>query len=185
MGGMSDPSGSTGAVRRRGGLWRRLVPIGLLAAATVLLVGATLEPNPSDAGAFGPRAAAGAPTVLDRILVVLHAVGVPDSFGFTELEVLANVLVFVPIGLLAALALPRRWWWAALLATAALSVGIEVAQLVAVPTRVASVDDVIANAAGGAIGAAAAAGVRGVAAVRPGHRTWRRRPGAGAPAGSG
>ena len=150
---------------RRPSRWWRLVPLALLIAGGVYLVGATLEPDPSAAGVIGDSAGAGAPTVLERILGVLHSVGVSDSFGFTELEVLANVLVFIPIGLLAALALPRRGWWIAALGGTALSVAIEFAQHVAVTTRVPTLNDVIANSAGVLIGVLAAVILRALAST--------------------
>jgi glycopeptide antibiotics resistance protein len=75
---------------------------------------------------------------------------------FLFFETLGNVAVFVPIGLSLAGALhglsgPRRVW-IAIAAGAALSIGIELAQL-AVPSRATDVDDVLLNTLGAALGA--------------------------------
>ena len=84
-----------------------------------------------------------------------------------------NLLLFVPLGGLAALVLHgRRRTWALLAmaaaAAAAISLTIEAGQLV-IPERYARAQDVAFNLAGGALGAAAAA-----LAVRPGRAAIRR-----------
>ncbi len=78
-----------------------------------------------------------------------------NSPGFAFLQVAGNLLLLAPIGLLAPTALPwlRRWWRLALL-VAALSAGIELAQLV-IPGRHADVDDVILNVTGALLAYAA------------------------------
>lgn len=74
-------------------------------------------------------------------------------FGSGWIEFAANVLLFVPLGLLLTL-LFRRPWIGVVVSLAA-SVAVELAQLV-VPSRQASLRDVVANALGAAIGAAIA-----------------------------
>lgn len=74
-------------------------------------------------------------------------------FGSGWIEFAANVLLFVPLGLLLTL-LFRRPWIGVVVSVAA-SVAVELAQLV-VPSRQASLRDVVANALGAAIGAAIA-----------------------------
>ncbi|WP_173922342.1 VanZ family protein [Agromyces sp. Marseille-P2726] len=66
-------------------------------------------------------------------------------------EFLANILLFVPFGVLLALAAPR---WSPLVVISAgclLSVAIEVVQL-GIPSRVSALSDVIANTTGTALG---------------------------------
>ena len=76
------------------------------------------------------------------------------------MEFVAKLVVFVPFGLLAALLWPSRWnWWRMLLLGAATSTFIEVTQLI-IPGRVTALSDVIANTAGGVVGAAVAAWVQ-------------------------
>jgi glycopeptide antibiotics resistance protein len=70
-----------------------------------------------------------------------------------RVELLGNVAAFVPFGVLVPLTWRRRpRWWQVLVAGAALSVCIEVAQFTFVPARVADVDDVLLNALGAATG---------------------------------
>lgn len=75
------------------------------------------------------------------------------SFGYGWVEFAANVALFVPLGALLTL-LTRRPWHGAALALA-LSVAAELTQL-AVPGRVASPRDVLANVLGATLGAGAA-----------------------------
>lgn len=78
-----------------------------------------------------------------------------NSPGFAFLQVAGNLLLLAPIGLLAPTALPRldRWWRVALL-VAALSAGIELAQLF-IAGRHADVDDLILNVTGALLAHAA------------------------------
>ncbi len=71
-------------------------------------------------------------------------------FGSGWIEFVANVLLFVPLGLLLALLFDRPWVGVA--ACLAVSVAVEVAQFV-VPPRQASLRDVIGNTIGALIGA--------------------------------
>ena len=91
------------------------------------------------------------PNLLDLVLSTAHRLGWA-SLDFTRLEILANVLVFVPVGILAFLLLPRPIWGLAFLVGPAISIGIEVFQRLALPHRAATVSDVIANSTGATIG---------------------------------
>ncbi|GAA1218615.1 VanZ family protein [Microbacterium maritypicum] len=95
------------------------------------------------------------PNLLDVVLTTAHRLGW-ESLDFTRLEVIANVLVFVPVGILAFLLLPRRVWFLALLVGPVLSAAIETAQRVALPHRAATVNDVVANSTGAILGVALA-----------------------------
>ncbi|SDQ41438.1 VanZ like family protein [Curtobacterium sp. UNCCL20] len=91
--------------------------------------------------------------------LVLHAIAwvqqLPHGTWFTyeRTEFLANIAMFVPVGMLAALWLPRRWWFLGAVVGVALSAGIEVAQAVYLPARVADPRDVLSNGLGGLLGA--------------------------------
>ncbi|MFH8251573.1 VanZ family protein [Microbacterium sp. B2969] len=74
-------------------------------------------------------------------------------FGSGWIEFAANVLMFVPLGFLLTL-LFRHPWYGVLLALA-ISAGVEIAQIV-IPSREASLRDVLANTTGAAVGAALA-----------------------------
>ncbi|WP_144874096.1 VanZ family protein [Microbacterium sp. 1.5R] len=91
------------------------------------------------------------PALLDLVLSTAHRLGW-EWLDFTRLEIIANVLVFVPIGVFAFLLVPRRVWPLAVVLGPALSIAIEVSQHLALPQRAATVNDVIANSAGALIG---------------------------------
>jgi glycopeptide antibiotics resistance protein len=116
-----------------------------LYGAVVLLV--TLSPTPLDRGYERS---------IDRVLAVLHNHGVPEWFGYSKLEFSANIVMFIPIGVLVTLLLPARAWWLAVLVCPSLSVAIELTQAVALDARVATVRDVVANSFGAFLGIIAA-----------------------------
>ncbi|MFT4157181.1 MAG: VanZ family protein [Microbacterium sp.] len=91
------------------------------------------------------------PNVLDVVLGAAHRVGW-HSLDFTALEVIANILVFIPIGMIAYVFTPHRRWTLAYFIGPALSVSIELTQLLALPNRVPSLADVAENVLGATIG---------------------------------
>ena len=100
-----------------------------------------------------------------------------DSAGlgwvtYTQLESFANVVLFIPFGLLITLLVPTRWWWVVVVGLVVVAAGIELGQALFLPGRVPSIGDVLANSLGGAIGVALAAIIRGIAwAIRRTRRT--------------
>ena len=102
-----------------------------------------LYPTPVDRGIDG---------LLFRVLRVLASHGL-GFITYARVEFSANVVLFVPLGLLLALLFGARWWWCAILLCVALSSAIELSQLAFLPERLASLGDVIANSSGGVIGA--------------------------------
>lgn len=112
--------------------------------ALVLVLG---WPTPVDAGIDG---------TLFRLLGWLHGLGLPRWIGYDQVEFAANIVLFTPLGLLLALELRGRPWWAAALAGCGLSVLAELAQYVLRPDRFATALDVVANTSGAVVGAAIA-----------------------------
>lgn len=100
--------------------------------------------------------------VVLRLIDALHRNGVPQWFGYGEVEFLANVGMFVPFGFLLAMLLPSRVSWLSLFAGPALSGFVENFQRQFLDERVASIDDVWANSAGTVIGWLLFALIRGV-----------------------
>jgi glycopeptide antibiotics resistance protein len=147
---------------------RTLGAVGLALAVPVVLV-VTLWPTH-----FLLRAK---PRIV-RGLEWFHTRGMLEWVYWTRLEVLANVAMFVPLALLLTFVLGARRWWLALLLCVALSAGVELAQHVLLPGRVATVRDVIANGVGAAIGVVIASVIEGVV------RLARRRAAAPAPVGA-
>lgn len=95
------------------------------------------------------------PNLIDQVLTLAHRLGL-ESLDFTRLEIVANILVFVPIGILAFLLLPRRVWPLALVIGPATSLAIEASQRFALPHRAATVTDIVANSTGATAGVAVA-----------------------------
>lgn len=87
-----------------------------------------------------------------------------------EAESLANVLMFVPLGLLLRLSFPRQPLTVLLLALSLGSMSIEAVQYLLLPGRVPSLIDVLNNTGGAAIGLALGADARSLA-----RRHLRRR----------
>ncbi len=126
--------------RRYTRAWALVLGIPFLAGLAVL----TLTPS---------RVEDSMPNLLDLVLSVVHRLGW-TALDFTRLEVLANIVVFIPVGVLAFLLLPRRVWLLSLLVGPLVSLSIEAAQRVALPHRAATVTDVIANSSGATAGVA-------------------------------
>jgi glycopeptide antibiotics resistance protein len=116
------------------------------------------------AGAYGLVLAliALCPTPVDRNVAVTELgpvawltrqLGLQPWEGYHLVEASANVVLFVPLGVLVLLWRTDWGWLPATLLAFAVTVGIEVLQDVLRPERVASAGDVVANTLGGAIGA--------------------------------
>lgn len=143
--------------RRQTGVLRR--PGAWLLAYGVALAAIAFWPTPVDAGAR-------------PLLRAIHAL-VP-LLTYSRIEFAANVLLFVPVGLLVTLVLRDRQWLVLPLAILA-TVTIETVQAVALHARTPSTLDIIANTAGACAGMAVAALVESV-------RTGVRRSASGDPA---
>lgn len=99
----------------------------------------------------GPPAA-DAQNSLRDFLAHAHRSWLPRWVSFGLIEWLSNVVMFVPIGFLGALAVrPQRLLWV-IPACALASTVIELVQQAALPDRTASVADIVANTLGGVIG---------------------------------
>ena len=66
-------------------------------------------------------------------------------------EMAFNVAIFIPVGVLAALLIARRWWPLAFVAGSAFSLVIELVQVVE-PDRISDPRDLVMNTAGAAFG---------------------------------
>ncbi|MCK2024768.1 VanZ family protein [Microbacterium sp. SSW1-47] len=128
--------------RRATRIWALALGVPFLAGLALL----TLTPS---------RVEHAVPNLLDVIVSLTHRLGW-TALTFTRLEVLSNIAVFVPLGVLAFLLLPRRVWPLSLLVGPALSLAIETAQHLALPHRDATMNDVLANSTGATLGVALA-----------------------------
>ena len=120
-----------------------------LAAYVVVLGAIAFWPVPVDRGASGLLAS------IERVLPWLT---------YDVIESTANVVLFVPLGILLTLILTRRRW--VLPIALAATIAIEVVQAVLLPERTPAVSDVIANLVGAGIGMLAT-----LAVLRRGRRS--------------
>ncbi|OII00644.1 hypothetical protein BIU89_05500 [Curtobacterium sp. MCBA15_005] len=104
-------------------------------------------------GFWGSPVDAGGGPWLTRALAVAHRHGLPERIDYAAVESLANVVYFVPLGLLVVLLAGARWWWAAIAAGLVVSTCIETGQALFLPARTATIDDVVANGVGAVLGA--------------------------------
>lgn len=91
-------------------------------------------------------------TALRAALAGLQQAGWPSWLDYRFVETVANVIMFVPLGLFFFILAPRGWRWLGPVVGLGLSAGIEFTQLMALPERVASPYDVAANTAGSGVG---------------------------------
>lgn len=93
-----------------------------------------------------------AQNALPRLLESWHAAGVPLWVDYRLIEWLANVIMFLPWGVLGTLLLARRWWWMIPFSGLLASAAVESTQYVFLPARFASTADIVANTAGALLG---------------------------------
>ena len=139
-----------------GGL-RAGIAVTLLLVCLGVVLWVTMSPTPINLGRED---------AIRKLLTLLHDNGVPEWFGYSKLEFTANIAMFVPLGVLIGLALPRRGVWLGLLLAPAFSGAIELAQALLLSQRTASVQDVVANSIGGWIGLLIAVVIRALVHAR-------------------
>lgn len=97
-----------------------------------------------------------APTSSDLVMRVLTRLQTYDELSwltYDRAEFLANVALFVPVGLFLLLLFGTRFWWVAVMAAVAMTSAIEFAQR-SIPGRVPDERDIAANTLGALIGIA-------------------------------
>ncbi|WP_223946728.1 VanZ family protein [Arthrobacter sp. NtRootA1] len=92
---------------------------------------------------------------LATVLNFLHRHGVPHWFDYHVVESSANVAMFIPLGIFAAMAFPTRAWWVLTGLGILVSTCMELGQLLFITARFSSVVDVVMNTLGTVIGVAA------------------------------
>jgi len=102
----------------------------------------TLGPQPLDSNGRG---------ILHRIIRFISGDDTLDWITFALVEFTANIVLFVPVGVLFTLMLGWRRWWLAALLGAGLTAAIEFAQLF-IPNRVTDPRDLVSNSVGALIG---------------------------------
>ena len=119
-------------------VWR-----GVLAAFLAALALVGFWPSPVDRPVQGQIAA---------LLFLIHDLGVPSWIGYGFIEAFANVALFVPLGVVAALAFPGRPWWQLGAFGLLVSGWMELGQLLFLHSRFPSALDLATNTAGTLLG---------------------------------
>jgi VanZ family protein len=86
-----------------------------------------------------------------RVLDALHRRGYLETLTLYRLEFLANIAMFVPVGVFLLLLVGAERWWAAVFLPFFMTAFIETAQR-GIPGRVSDPRDVLANTVGGIAG---------------------------------
>lgn len=118
----------------------------------------TLTPQPIDADEQD---------YIHRVLDALHRRGYVEWLDYDRLEFLANIGLFVPVGMFLLLLFGAGGWWVAAIASVATTGFIEAVQH-QIPGRVPDERDLVANSVGAVIGIA-------IALVLTAPATLRRR----------
>ena len=124
--------------------FRRRLVMAMLVVYTLVVMVITLTPQSPGAG-FVSR-------IVYRFIASLNARGI-YWVDFLVIEFIGNILMFVPLGVFAALLIPRKAWWTLLLMGTAFSGFIEYFQATFLPERYPEVRDLISNTTGFLIGA--------------------------------
>ena len=117
----------------------------LLLGYLVLLITASLWPTPVDGGGF-------IWTITSEVLKFCRNIEWLNWLQYNQLEALANVLFYVPLGAFLIVLLPKVKFWYLLAIPGLVSAVMELAQRLALPARYSTLDDVYHNALGGLIG---------------------------------
>jgi VanZ family protein len=104
---------------------------------------------------------------LATTLEALHAHGVPEFINYAFVESSANIVMFFPLGILLTLVWGSRLSWIAPTVGLAASSAAELAQMLLLPNRVASIEDVLANTIGTILGTVLVVMVRSSMTARP------------------
>ena len=135
----------------------RRVLLVVTAAYLLLVAWITLNPAPAD-----PHRN----PLLEGLLATFASTPLLTWIDFDVVEFTANVLLFVPVGLLFAVLLGRGRWWLAFALGVAMTLTIEFVQLF-LPARVSDARDLLANTLGTLIGIAIVAVFAGGRRSRP------------------
>ena len=130
--------------------WRTALCIYLIGLAVV-----GFWPTPVDKPVYG---------TLASMLVFIHELGLPEWFDYNFIEASANVALFIPFGFLAGMAIPVQPWWKVAGLGVLASIGMELGQLLFIPTRFSSLLDFVTNTTGAVMGVAASRAIIGAAA---------------------
>ncbi|MGF9648050.1 VanZ family protein [Pseudarthrobacter oxydans] len=120
-------------------LWR-LILIAMMVPLTFI----AFWPSPVDQPVQNQLAAA---------LEILRRHGIPSWFNYKFVEASANIVLFVPLGVVSSLAFPTKRWWQVGALGLLISGFMELGQLLFLHNRFASPWDLMTNTTGAVVGA--------------------------------
>lgn len=143
-------------VRQNDAMRRLWLGAAIVACALLVLV-VTLSPTPVDR----PIGAE-----ITRFVDAVRALPLLGWFDYVWLERLANLVFFVPLGIVLTLALGLRWSWLVPIIAVLASTGLEVVQSLWLPERTGTIGDVIMNTIGATVGCGIGLGILAARARR-------------------
>jgi glycopeptide antibiotics resistance protein len=130
-------------------------PLALLALTSylIILITASLWPKPVDG--IGVIA-----TITRALLRFTSGIDVLKWIQYNQLEAIANVALYIPLGIFLVLFWPTAKLWLLCLIPVLVSVVVEISQRLFLPDRYSTVNDVFFNALGGLLGVVIAVSIR-------------------------
>lgn len=122
---------------------------------------------------LSPMPDTGRDSIIHRLVAIFDRVPLTQWLDYFVLEFIANVAMFLPLGLFLVLLLGRRLWWLCILFSIGLTLVLEFAQQF-LPSRVSDPRDLVANSIGATLGVLIALAVTAAKARR--IRNERARP---------
>lgn len=122
-------------------------PLALLALLSylIVLVGTTLWPKPVDGEGLLAK-------ITSEVLIFTSKVSWLDWIQYNELEAIANVFLYIPLGIFLVVFAPKARTWTLALIPVLVSLVAEGSQRLFLPDRYATINDVLYNVLGGLIG---------------------------------
>ena len=124
-----------------------------LAGYLILLTATSLWPKPVDGQGL-------LAIITSDLLKFASTISWLNWIQYNQLEAIANVLLYIPLGIFLVLLLPKARLWALCLLPILVSLAAEGSQRLFLPDRYATVNDVFYNALGGVLGVFIAASIR-------------------------
>ena len=130
-------------------------PLALIALVSylIVLITTSLWPKPVDGEGF-------LATITREVLRFTSSYDSLKWIQYNQLEAIANVLLYVPLGIFLVMFWPKAKIWLLALIPALISLLVEGSQRLFLPDRYATLNDVLSNALGGVLGIVIAASIR-------------------------
>jgi glycopeptide antibiotics resistance protein len=124
---------------------RKPLALTALLSYLIVLVGTTLWPKPVDGEGLLAK-------ITSEVLIFTSNISWLNWIQYNELEAIANVLLYIPLGIFLVVFAQRTRTWVLVLIPVLVSLLAEGSQRLFLPDRYATINDVAYNALGGLIG---------------------------------